>query len=132
MTARDIDVLLNATKAVRAYTQQIDDLLAAGEAIVEELHEIAAVLDGVRLGLLLEPARAANQGGTEQATRAPGPSLLVVRDAASVVALPVAPALTDATAGASTVCMFGTPWCPDKDGRVCADCAEFNEGGTAA
>ena len=126
MTARDIDVLLNATKAVRAYTQQIDDLLSAGEAIVEELHEIAAVLDGVRLGLLLEPARqAANQGGTTQATGAPGPSLLVVRDAASVVALPVAPAVDDAEAGASTDCIF----C--GNGRNCIEyplCAQYGRG----
>ena len=131
MTARDIDVLLNATKAVRAYTQQIDDLLAAGEAIVEELHEIAAVLDGVRLGLLLEPARAANQGGTEQAKTSGTPNLLAGVPEASVVALPVAPAHGHAPAGASTVCMFGTRWCPDKHGRVCADCAEFGPGEAA-
>lgn len=50
---------------------------------------------------------------------------------ASVVAFPVAPG-RDVTPGASTACMFGTPWCPDKDGRVCADCAEFSSRGDAA
>lgn len=130
MTARDIDVLLNATRAVRAYTQQIDDLLEAGAAIVEELHEIAAVLDGVRLGLLLEPAReAASQGGTEQAASGAPNYLLAGALEASVVALPVAPLSTPG--GASTNCPFGTAWCPDKDGRVCADCAEYGPGEAA-